>query len=129
MLVGGRYIVEVELFGYSNPTQTCQDCRSGGQFANPGCCDRHDRGTCLDGDRCDSYFLYCLSTIDSSGRDCSYSGNRVSTVNMDDGSVDFNQSVVLDLENPLQLLGLTDVYEAVSYSLNCSLMTLEIMHF
>jgi hypothetical protein len=110
--------VEVDLYGYSNPTQTCQDCRSGGQFATPGCCDRHDLGTCLqEGVRCDSYFFYCLRTIDSSGRgSCSYSGNRVSAVNLNDGSVDFNQSLVLDLENPLQLPGLTDMYEAVSYS-------------
>ena len=101
MLVSGRYVVEVDLFGYNNPTQTCQDCRSGGQFAPPGCCDHHDRDICTVGDdRCDSYFYYCLRTIDSSGRGCSYFGNRVSAINMDDVAINFiNQSLVLGLEN------------------------------
>ena len=106
--------MEVELFGYNNPTQTCQDCRSGGPFANPGCCDRHDRDICNGGDRCDSYFFYCLRTIGTTGRNCSYIGNRVSIANVNDGQINFNQSSVLDLENPLQLQGLTNAYTTVS---------------
>ena len=106
--------MEVELFGYNNPTQTCQDCRSGGPFANPGCCDRHDRSICDGGDRCDSYFFYCLRTIGTTGRNCSYFGSRVSTANMNDGEINFSQSSVLGLENPLQLQGLTNAYTAVS---------------
>ena len=117
VLVSGRYVVEVDLFGYNNPTQTCQDCRDGGQFAPPGCCDRHSSNICNGGDRCDSYFYYCLRTIDSSGRDCSYVGNRVSAVNMNDVAVNFiNQSLVLGLENPLQLQGLTDAYDTSAVS-------------
>ena len=118
MLVSGRYVMEVDLFGYNNPTQTCQDCRSGGEFADPGCCDRHDRVICTaGGDRCDSYFYYCLRTIDSGGRDCSYFGNRVSAANTNDEAIDFiNQSFVLGLENPLQLQGLTDAYDASAVS-------------
>ena len=106
----GRYVVEVDLFGYNNPTQTCQDCRSGGQFADPGCCDGHDRDICTDGERCDSYFIYCLRIIGSSGRNCTYFGTRISTANSNDASINFNQSSVLGLENPLQMQGLIDTY-------------------
>ena len=117
MLVRGRYVVEVELLGYDNPTQRCQDCRRG-QFADPGCCDFYDRTICTRqvNYRCDSYFFYCLRTIGHSGRNCSYFGNRTSDSNLDDGLINFNLSSVLGLENPLQLQGLTDVY-AVSYLL------------
>lgn len=118
MLVRGRYLVEVELFGYNNPTQTCQDCRDGPFDDSPGCCDHFDRTNCMGGDRCDSYFFYCLRTIGSHGRSCSYFGNKTSLANIDDGPIDYNtnQNSVLGLENPLQLQGLTDSY-TVSYRL------------
>ena len=116
MFVSGRYVVEVALYGYNNPTQTCHDCRDG-QFADLGCCDRQDRTTCNGGDRCDSYFIYCLRTIGSSGRNCSYFGTRISTANSNDASINFNQSSVLGLENPLQMQGLTDTY-TVSYNID-----------
>ena len=121
-LVKGRYLIEVELFGYDNPTQTCQNCRPG-QFVDPGCCDHHDRSICTsNGDRCDSFFIYCLRTIGSTGI-CSYFGNQMSLVNPEDGIIDFNQSLVLGLDNPLQLQGLTDAYENVSsLCLVCLLM-------
>ena len=118
MLVRGRYLVEVRLFGYTNPTGRCQDCHSGGQFADPGCCDTFTTATCTGGLRCDSFFYYCLRTIGSVGRNCSYFGNRTSAANIDDGQIDFSQSTVLGLQNPLQLQGLTDTY-TVSYSLIC----------
>ena len=108
-MVQGLYLVEVRLYGYDNPTQTCQDCRRR-PLASPGCCDYFLTTTCIDSDRCDSFFYYCLRTIGSVGRNCSYFGNRTSTVNMDDGRIDFNKSTVLGLENPLQLQGLTDAY-------------------
>ena len=114
--IGGRYIVEVRLFGYDNPTQRCQDCRNG-QFADFGCCDDFQALNCPSGLRCDSFFFYCLRTLSSPlVRNCSYPGSRTSTANMDDGAVDYSQSVVLGLENPLQLQGLTDAYN-VSNSL------------
>ena len=103
--------MEVRLFGYDNPTQTCQDCHAGGQFANRGCCDNYFRTVCMGGDRCDSYFIYCLRTIGSSGRNCSYFGTRMSFANTDDRPIDFtNQRSVLGLDNPFQLQGLTDTY-------------------
>ena len=102
--------MEVRLFGYDNPTQRCQDCHAGGQLANPGCCDNFDRTVCMGFDRCDSYFIYCLRAIGSTGRNCSYFGTKVSSANTNDGPIDFSQSSVLGLENPLQLQGLTDAY-------------------
>ena len=114
VLVRGRYLVEVTVFDYNNPTQTCQDCRDGPFDMTVGCCDNFDRTICNGGDRCDSFFYYCLRTIGSAGRNCSYFGNRTSTANIDDGQIDFSQSTVLGLENPLQLQGLTDAY-TVSY--------------
>ena len=102
--------MEVRLFGYDNPTQRCQDCRTGGEFANPGCCDFHDRTICMGLERCDSYFFYCLRPIGSTGRNCSYFGNLISASIDDDGFINFNQSSVLGLENPLELPGLTDIY-------------------
>ena len=116
MLISGRYAVEVRLFGYDNPTQKCQDCRDG-QFADPGCCDDFQALTCPNTDqRCDSFFFYCLRTLNSQmERNCSYFGSRTSAVNTDDGALNFSQSVVLGLENPLQLQGLTDAYNVSCY--------------
>ena len=58
-----------------------------------------------------SYFIYCLRTIGSSGRNCSYFGTRMSFANTDDRPIDFtNQRSVLGLDNPFQLQGLTDTY-------------------
>ena len=105
----GWYVVEVRLFGYNNPTQTCQDCLFG-QFADHGCCDNFDRTICMGGDRCDSNFIYCLRTIGSTGRNCSYFGTKLSSVNTNDGLINFNQNSVLGLDNPLRLQGLTDAY-------------------
>ena len=107
--------MEVRIFGYDNPTQRCQDCRDG-QFANPGCCDGFTAATCPGALRCDSYFFYCLRTIGSSGRNCSYFGNRISDCNQDDEPISFNRNSVLGLENPLQLQGLTNAYAVSSYN-------------
>ena len=111
-LVRGRYVVDVRLFGYDNPTQRCHRCRIGGPSGRPGCCDDHAAATCLSSHlRCDSYFFYCLRTLNSPmERGCTYSGSRLSNPNMNDGEINFGQSVVLGLENPLQLRGLTDAY-------------------
>ena len=102
--------MEVRLFGYNNPTQTCQDCLFGQFAADHGCCDNFVRTVCMGGDQCDSYFIYCLRTIGSTGRNCSYFGTRMSSANTDDRPIDFSQSSVLGLDNPLQLQGLTDAY-------------------
>ena len=118
VIVQGLYLVEVRLLGYENPTGKCQDCwkRFNGQW-RWRCCDDFERSNqCTDGDReCDSYFIYCLrpfQTRDSREGGCSNSDKTVtSTVNTDDGMIDFSQSEVLGLNNPFQLQGLTEDYE------------------
>ena len=104
VLVQGLYQLEVTVFGYDNPTARCQGCGS-----LQGCCESFDSTSCGN-DHCDSYFTYCLRTIGSTGRGCFYFGNRISDRNDNDGSLDFSQSMVLGLENPIILWGLTNTY-------------------
>ena len=102
VLVEGLYQLEVTVFGYDNPTGRCQ-CDG-----SPRCCDNSGTTNC--GRRCDSYFRYCLRTIESTERGCSYFDSRMSARNNNDGSLDFSRSTVLNLENPIILRGLTDTY-------------------
>ena len=112
--VQGHYNVEVRLLGYENPTQRCQGCRS---FTSgvKSCCDDFSRSTrCIDGRQCDSYFIYCLrpfQTEDYQQGACSnFDGKVQSAANMDDGRIDFSQSLILGLDNPFHLEGLTQNY-------------------
>ena len=105
VLVEGLYQLEVTVFGYNNPNGRCQNC---GDLR--GCCDEFDITSCFGSDRCDSFFTYCLRTIGSTGRGCSYSGNQRSDRNTDDRPLDFSQNMVLGLENPIILQGLTETY-------------------
>lgn len=120
MIVEGRYLLQVELFGYSNPTGRCKECQIIG-LDLIGCCDQQLTNLlpCLGVLRCDSYFSYCLRPIGSEGENCSYFGSRMSTANRDDGHTDFAQGTVLGLENPLQLQGLTANYAVGTYRDYC----------
>ena len=60
------------------------------------------------------YFIYCLRPLDSDGQGCSGYRNMTSLVNLDDGVVDFSQSIVLGLQNPLTLYGIEESYNTVS---------------
>lgn len=115
-LVEGLYLLDVRLYGYSNPTGICQDCLSD-MTGQRGCCDRFRTTDCAEF-QCDSFFFYCLRDL---GNDeelgCSYFGNRTSSVNIDDGSINFSQSTVLGLENPLILMGLTDAWNVSASTL------------
>ena len=105
----GLYQVEVRVFGYDNPTGTCQGCLN--DEGEHGCCDEFSTTSSCDGFlQCDSYFTYCLRPFGSEGGDCSGFTRRRSNTNLNDGFVDFNRSTVLGLENPLILSGLTDGY-------------------
>lgn len=42
---------------------------------------------------------------------CQFGEKIMSTVNVNDGPVNFSQSIVLGLENPFQLKGPVDAYE------------------
>ena len=99
-------MVEVRLFDYQNPTGRCEQCPQFDSTTFPRkCCDDFSRSSnCDEGDReCDSYFTYCLRPFDTTDRDCSTYETVTSTVNTDDGPLDFSQSTVLGLPNPLQL--------------------------
>ena len=109
VVVEGLYQLEVRLYGYNNPTGRCEACsRTDGPR---GCCDDFDMSMCTGSDLCDSFFNYCLQDLGSEEIQCSYPGSRNSTFNTDDSmTIDFSESTVLGLENPLILPGLTDDY-------------------
>ena len=117
MLVEGRYLVEVRLNGYTNPTGKCRDCNN---MTGLTCCDTSTLGPTNDcsGGRCDSYFIYCLRPLGDARQPpvgCSSDEHRsVSSVNIDDGPLDFSQSTVFGLNNPQVLSGLEDIYDKVS---------------
>ena len=116
VIVQGRYLVEVRLFGYSNPTGRCRGCPPFDGSQPQSCCDAFDTTTCSDELLCDSYFIYCLRPLGSSrGSSCFNFESRMSTVNTDDKPIDFSQRKVLGLDNPLLLPGFTDTYSVSNY--------------
>ena len=122
MLVEGRYLVEVRLNGYTNPTGRCRDCNS---VTGLICCDTSGLSTMNCRGGCDSYFIYCLRPFGDARQPpegCFESSNEyrnVSSVNTDDRPLNFSQSRVLGLNNPQVLSGLEDIYDKVS--LDCSI--------
>ena len=113
MLVEGRYIVEVRLNGYANPSGKCNsnDCHT---ESGQTCCDSDDTGKCMGRERCDSYFVYCLRPLGEVDLGCFENQTRaVSEYNEDDKmtNIDFSQSRVLGLSNPQNLSGLGDGYK------------------
>ena len=107
--------MEVRLLGYQNPTHTCQNCQlSNGQRR---CCDSSSDVTSecnLDNRPCDSYFTYCLRPFGCEGSSCSNCQKMKSSVNYNDQSIDFSKNIVLGLDNPFRLPGLTDDYTVSS---------------
>ena len=104
--------MQVRLNGYSNPTGRCghsDDCRNSKTSSSQlHCCDTSSN-TELDcsNNPCDSYFTYCLrpfSEVQLTISRC-FSGQITSRANPNDGHLDFSQSTVLGLNNPLRLFG------------------------
>ena len=118
MPVNGDYNVEVKIFSYDNPTGRCRNCpRENGDSGPRSCCDDFNRFDSCDGDhRCDSYFIYCLRPFGMIGGDCTSFTQMTSTVNIDDGSINFSRNKVLGLNNPLILSGLTTGYDISTVS-------------
>ena len=116
MLVEGRYIVEVRMNGYSNPTGKCNCFRHTQNGRQQICCDSLNINECMGQERCDSYFLYCLRPFGTVVFGCLNNETRaISAPNEDDGpGIDFSLSRVLGLSNPQNFPGLGDAYE-VSY--------------
>ena len=117
MLVEGRYLVEVRLNGYSNPTERCPGCQN-------RCCDGFTTvNACTGSSSCDTYFIYCLrpfGDVRQHPLGCSKSSNEyrnISSINTDDGFLDFSQSTVLGLNNPQVLSGLEDLYRVSDYDI------------
>ena len=113
MLVEGRYVVEVRLNGYTNPSGQCRGC----DWAS-NCWDIRPEiqlpidDDCIGDRRCDSYFNYCLRPFDDEQLDCSPSEHRnTSSPNSNDGPLNFSQSIVLGLSNPQILSGLKGAYK------------------
>ena len=117
MMVKGRYLVEMRVNGYSNPTGKCGHVEDGCQTDTPGefyCCDSFQT-TCSDGARCDSYFIYCLRPLGEVRLGCLNNERRAeSSFNRNDGPIDFSHNKVLGLDNPQNFSGLGDVYKVRS---------------
>ena len=124
VLVEGRYLVEVRLNGYTNPTGQCQDCKILFDWIQT-CCDVEvppeilrpiTTSGCTGDRRCDSYFNYCLRPFGDEQPDgCSSDEYTTSSRNSNDGPLNFTQSRVLGLSNPQVLSGLKDAYQVSSY--------------
>ena len=112
MVIQGRYVVEVRLNGYNNPTGSR---RSSGQIR---CCDTSDTHDCNGDKRCDSYFIYCLrplGEVSLNPRCFSYEVRTRSSTNVDDAPLNFSQSIVLGLYNPLNLSGWETAYKVSNF--------------
>ena len=119
VLVEGRYVVEVRLNGYTNPSGKCNS-DSDACYTQNGrqqtCCDSDNTDKCTGRERCDSFFVYCLRPLGTIDMGCPNNEMfAVSVPNEDDGpGIDFSLSRVLGLSNPQSFPGLGDTYE-VSY--------------
>ena len=110
----------MELFSYDNPTGRCQDCPL--RIGQHSCCDdQNSNNRCYDSDDirpCDTFFILCLRSLNSTERDCSYVARVTSDTDWQgrDLPIDFTQApTLLGLDNPLSLPGLTDTYTVSIY--------------
>ena len=111
----GDYRLLVEISSYDNPTNRCEEC---GQQAglSQTCCDAMQNSSCTGRAMCDNVFHYCLREPGAAEEfdaepleDCD--PLRTTEVNRDGAVIDFGQSVVLGLPNPLSLTGLSQEWE------------------
>ena len=112
VVVQGRYIVQVRLNGYSNPTGRCQECpqiqrlKDGQWIPIHSCCDNHHQTNCSDNDLCDSFLIYCLRPFGETRLNLTDETIKRSFVYEDDA--------VIDLDYTLNLSGLGYSYEVGS---------------
>ncbi|XP_064398832.1 uncharacterized protein LOC135345356 [Halichondria panicea] len=107
VLVSADYVVQVKMLSYSNPFNTRSDVQ---------CCDpANNGGGCTEGERCDTYFIYCLMPRFSTAVGCPSNEpgfTAVSTTNTTDGAdIDFSQPTILGLPNPFNLTGISTTWE------------------
>ena len=108
ILVSGNYTLNITLVSYINQNNWCSVCSDD----ELGCCDNYDARTCIGSNRCDTYFEYCLLPLETAITTDRIRCNpdATSTVLTDDGPIDFTQSVVLGLSNPLLLNGASTMW-------------------
>ena len=106
--MSGNYTLNITLVSYLNYNNWCSECSDD----ELGCCDDYDSTECTGSFRCDTYFEYCLLPVETAITRDRLQCNPVatSTVLTDDGPIDFTQSVVLGLSNPLQLSGTSNTW-------------------
>ena len=99
-----NYNLSITLNSYTNVNNHCIECRDDGV----GCCDDFEGRRCTTpnrGSRCETYFEYCLlplNTVSSNGP-VSCTVRARSNPGTDDSAINFAQSMVLGLSNPLVL--------------------------
>ena len=98
-----NYTVMVRSHSFSNPSNRCFQCQL-------GCCDNYNSTTiCAGSDRCDIIFTYYLCPFGSAS--CTDRAGMRSGTAFDDRPIDFTQSTVLGLPNPLPLSGASERWE------------------
>ncbi len=99
--------MEVNFFGYSNPTGRCAECPIPSGQTVRSCCDSFVTTNCTGSLRCDSFFYFCLRTLGDrrTNNSCLYFGSNTTFAITDDGPFSISD---LGLENPLILPGLTE---------------------
>ncbi len=99
----GDYTIVTRISNYTNPTNTGQNRRS------DRCCDneRESDDTCINKNRCDNRFTFCLKVFDdmTNGIHSCIGQVFTSDINGDDAPIDFTQPRWLGLNNPLRLNG------------------------
>ena len=106
LLVGGDYTLSVTMTSYSSNGR-CSECNDESRY---GCCDNWESTSCGSvgsSRRCDTYFQYCLldpGTAFSLPITCNIRAQSPQA-NSNDAAIDFSQSTVLGLSNPLILSG------------------------
>ena len=128
MQVDGLYNLQVRMHNYTNPTGKCPSCVEV-LSPEPGCCDRHGQLGSCDSYRCDTYFTYILRALGSSktGENCttadpdntSLHWRQTSLPNINDGRINFSDSTVLGLDNPLTLGGWDNSWNVRNLCTHC----------
>ena len=125
VLVSADYVVQVEMASYSNPFNTRYD----GQ-----CCDlANNGGGCTEGERCDTYFAYCLMPRFSTAVGCPRNEpgfTAISITNTTDGAdINFSQPTVLGLSNPFNLTGISTTWEVMISLLCCCISIYYLLNY
>lgn len=107
------YVLLVHVRFYDNPTNRCEECGTGS--LSQTCCDAQRQGSCAaeQDSLCDNRFYYCLRELDRTDVENNPLNCQpmFSTVNTDAAVINFDQSSVLGLANPLSLTGPMSTWE------------------